>query len=275
MEIRVAHSPDSDDAFMFYALAADKLPTGIFRFTHTLEDIETLNQKALRGIYEVTAVSIHAYAYVAKKYVLLTSGASMGDRYGPIVVARQPWTAAEVRGKKIAVPGTMTSAYLALKLFQPAFEHVVIPFDRIMDAVQLGQVDGGLLIHEGQLTYARQGLHKTIDLGEWWYRSTRLPLPLGGNAIRKDLGTGHIREISRLLRGSIQYALDHREEALKHAMQFARDLDVKLADRFVEMYVNARTLDYGEEGRRSVQLFLDQAYEKALIPQRVPVEFAE
>lgn len=275
MEIRVAHSPDSDDAFMFYALAADKLPTGIFRFTHTLEDIETLNQKALRGVYEVTAVSIHAYAYIAKKYVLLTSGASMGDRYGPIVVARHPWTAAEVRGKKIAVPGTMTSAYLALKLFQPDFEHVVIPFDRIMDAVQLGQVDGGLLIHEGQLTYARQGLHKTIDLGEWWYRSTRLPLPLGGNAIRKDLGTGLIREISHLLRDSIQYALDHREEALKHAMQFARDLDVKLADRFVEMYVNARTLDYGEEGRRSVQLFLDQAYEKALIPQRVPVEFAE
>ncbi len=275
MEIRVAHSPDSDDAFMFYALAADKLPTGIFRFTHTLEDIETLNQKALQGVYEVTAVSIHAYAYIAKKYVLLTSGASMGDRYGPIVVARHPWTAAEVRGKKIAVPGTMTSAYLALRLFQPDFEHVVIPFDRIMDAVQLGQVDGGLLIHEGQLTYARQGLHKTIDLGEWWYRSTLLPLPLGGNAIRKDLGTGHIREISRLLRDSIQYALDHREEALKHAMQFARDLDAKLADRFVEMYVNARTLDYGEEGRRSVQLFLDQAYEKALIPRRVPVEFAE
>ncbi|HYK87693.1 MAG TPA: MqnA/MqnD/SBP family protein [Acidobacteriota bacterium] len=275
MEIRVAHSPDSDDAFMFYALATDKLPTGIFRFTHTLADIETLNQKALQGVYEVTAVSIHAYAYVADKYALLSSGASMGDRYGPMVVAREPWRPDELRGKKIAVPGRMTSAYLALKLFEPEVDHVVMPFDQIIGAVQRGQVDGGLLIHEGQLTYAREGLHKVVDLGEWWYQATGLPLPLGGNAIRRDLAAGHIREISRLLRESIQFALDHREEALRHAMQYARDLDEQLADRFVGMYVNARTLDYGEEGRRSVQIFLDRAYGQGLIPHSVRADFID
>ncbi len=275
MEIKLAHSPDSDDAFMFFALAAGRLPTGIFRFTHALEDIETLNQKALKGIYEVTAVSIHAYAYIADKYLLLPSGASMGERYGPMVVAREPWNHRELHGRRIAVPGMMTSAYLALKLFQPDFEPVVTPFDRIMDAVRSGHVDGGLLIHEGQLTYAREGLYKTADLGEWWFQTTGLPLPLGGNAIRKDLGAAHIRDISRLLHESIRYALDHREEALGYAMKYARDLDKELADRFVGMYVNARTLNYGEGGRRSVQLFLDKAYERQLIPRPVRVEFAE
>ncbi len=258
---------------MFYALAAGRVPTGRFHFTHTLEDIETLNRKAMNGVYEVTAVSIHAYATVWERYALLSSGASMGDRYGPIVVARQRWDSAELRGRKIAIPGTMTSANLALRLFQPDFDPVVVPFDRIIDSVLRGEVDGGLLIHEGQLTYARQGLHKIVDLGEWWHQGTGLPLPLGGNAIRRDLGPGNTREISGILRDSIRYALDHREEALRHAMQFARDLDTDLADRFVAMYVNERTLDYGEEGRRSVQLFLDKAAEKRLIPRPVRVEF--
>ncbi len=275
IEIRVAHSPDSDDAFMFYALAAGKIPTGDFRFTHRLEDIETLNQRAMRGEYEVTAVSIHAYAYIAEKYALLPSGASMGDRYGPILVAREPWNTTDLTGKHIAVPGTMTSAFLALKLFQPGFQHVVIPFDKIMAAVRCGDVDAGLLIHEGQLTYSQEGLHKVIDLGEWWHERTGLPLPLGGNAIRRDLGTGNIREISRLLRESIQYALDHREDALMHALQYARGLDAKQADRFVGMYVNRRTLDYGEDGRRAVQVFLDQAHQRGLIPFFVKAEFVD
>jgi 1,4-dihydroxy-6-naphthoate synthase len=274
IEVRVAHSPDSDDAFMFYALAAGKLETGAFRFSHKLEDIETLNQKALRGEYEVTAISIHAYAYIADKYALLPSGASMGDRYGPILVARERWEPSDLSGRRIAVPGSMTSAYLALRLYQPDIQHVIIPFDRIMDAVQRREVDAGLLIHEGQLTYAREGLHKIVDLGEWWHEITGLPLPLGGNAIRRDLGEDKIREISRLLRESIQYALNHRADALRHALQYARGLDGALADRFVGMYVNERTLDYGDQGRRAVQLFLDRAYQNRLIPKRVEVEFA-
>jgi 1,4-dihydroxy-6-naphthoate synthase len=275
MEIRIAHSPDSDDAFMFYALAKDALPTGKFRFSHTLQDIETLNRKALKGEYEITAVSFHAYVYITDKYILLPSGASMGDRYGPMVVARESWRQDELRGKRIAVPGTMTTAYLTLKLFQPDFEAIVIPFDRIMSAVQNKAVDAGLLIHEGQLTYASHQLHKIVDLGEWWNQITGLPLPLGGNVVRRDLGKENIREVSRLLRESIQYALDHREEALKYAMQFARDLDRATADRFVGMYVNERTLDYGEDGRRAVQLLFDRAYEAKLIPARILAEFAE
>jgi len=275
MDIRIAHSPDSDDAFMFYALAKDKLPTGKFRFTHTLQDIETLNRKALNGEYEITAISIHAYVYVADKYILLPSGASMGDRYGPMIVAREPWSQEDLKGKKIAVPGTMTSAYLTMKLFQPDFKAEVIPFDRIMDAVQNGTVDAGLLIHEGQLTYASHKLNKIVDLGEWWNETTGLPLPLGGNVIRRDLSREDISELSRLLRDSIQYALDHREEALEHAMQFARDLDVDTANRFVGMYVNERTVDYGKEGRRAVQLLLDRAFEAKLIPARIKAEFAE
>jgi len=275
MEIRIAHSPDSDDAFMFYALAKDKLPAGKYHFSHTLQDIETLNRKALNGEYEITAVSFHAYAYIADKYILLPSGASMGDRYGPMVVARESWKQDDLRGKKIAVPGTMTTAYLALKLFQPDFEAIVIPFDQIMSAVQNKSVDAGLLIHEGQLTYERHALHKIVDLGEWWNNGTGLPLPLGGNVVRRDLGKDTIREVSRLLKESIQYALDHREEALEHAMQFARDLDVSTADRFVGMYVNERTLDYGEDGRRAVQLLFDRAYEAKLIPSRIQAEFSE
>ena len=275
MEIRIAHSPDSDDAFMFYALAKDKLDTGKFHFSHTLQDIETLNRKALNGEYEITAISFHAYVYIADKYMLLPSGASMGDRYGPMVVAREPWSQEALRGKRIAIPGTMTTAYLTLKLFQPDFEAVVIPFDQIMNEVQKGSVDAGLIIHEGQLTYASQQLHKIVDLGEWWYQQTRLPLPLGGNVIRRDLGMEDIRDLSRLLKESIQYALDHREEALNHAMQFARDLDTKTADRFVGMYVNERTLDYGTEGRQAVQLLFDRAYEAKIIPKPIRAEFAD
>jgi 1,4-dihydroxy-6-naphthoate synthase len=275
MEIRIAHSPDSDDAFMFYALAKDKLPTGKFHFTHTLQDIETLNQKARWGEYEITAISFHAYAYIADKYILLPSGASMGDRYGPMVVARDAWRPEELSGKEIAIPGTMTSAYLALKLFLPDFQPVVIPFDQIMEAVQTGSVDAGLLIHEGQLTYAKHHLHKIVDLGEWWNQWTGLPLPLGGNVVRRDLGPDNIKEISRILRESIQFALTHREDALNHAMQYARDLDVETADRFVGMYVNERTLDYGVDGRRSVQLFLDKAYQAKLIPSPIVTEFAD
>ena len=275
MEIRIAHSPDSDDAFMFYALAKDKLPTGKFHFSHTLQDIETLNRKALNGEYEITAISFHAYVYIADKYILLPSGASMGDRYGPMVVARAPWSRDELRGKRIAIPGTMTTAYLTLKLFQSDFEPVVIPFDQIMSAVQNGTVDAGLLIHEGQLTYSSHQLNKIVDLGDWWNQITGLPLPLGGNVVRRDLGKEDTRELSRLLRESIQYALTHRAEALKYAMQFARDLDVNTADRFVGMYVNERTLDYGVEGRRAVQLLFDRAYEAKLVPARILAEFAE
>jgi 1,4-dihydroxy-6-naphthoate synthase len=275
MEIRIAHSPDSDDAFMFYALAKDKLPTGKFRFHHTLQDIEALNHKALKGEFEITAVSFNAYAYIEDKYILLPSGASMGDRYGPMVVARESQTLEDLRGKKIAIPGTMTTAYLALKLLQPDFEEVIIPFDQIMEAVEKGDVDAGLLIHEGQLTYADRKLHLIVDLGEWWFQLTQLPLPLGGNVIRRDLGKEDIKEISRLLKASIQYALDHRDEALEYAMQYAGDLDVATADRFVGMYVNDRTLDYGEEGRKAVQLLFDKAYEAKLIPKRIQAEFSE
>lgn len=276
MEIRIAHSPDSDDAFMFYALAKDKLPTGKYIFSHTLQDIETLNRKALKKEFEITAVSFHAYAYIADNYILLPSGASMGDKYGPMIVAREPMTPEDLRGRKIAVPGTMTTAYLILKLFQPDFEAVVIPFDRIMDEVKKGSVDAGLLIHEGQLTYASERLHKILDFGEWWDRLTDgLPLPLGGNVIRRDLGEENISEISRLLKESIQYALDHREAALDYAMQFARDLDTATADRFVGMYVNERTLDYGDDGRRAVQLLFDRAFEAGLIPHVTKAEFAD
>jgi len=272
-EIRVAHSPDSDDAFMFCALATGKLDTGDFRFTHTLEDIESLNRKALQGVYEVTAVSIHAYAYIHQRYALLSSGASMGDNYGPILVARDPLAPGDIRGKSIAVPGLMTSAYLALRLFEREFQPIVIPFDQIMSAVLQGRADAGLLIHEGQLTYTSEGLHKIVDLGEWWHESTSLPLPLGGNAIRRDLGAEAMTRVAHLLKESIRYALEHRREALEYALRYARDLDSAQADRFVGMYVNARTLDYGEEGRRAVTLLLDRAYEARIVPSRAKVDF--
>ena len=274
-EIKVAHSPDSDDAFMFYALANDKLDTGDLKFTHVLQDIESLNRRAFNRDFDVTAVSFHAYAYLADKYLLLPSGASMGERYGPMVIARQPMTLDELKGKLIAVPGTMTTAFLGLKLLAPDFRHEVVPFDKIIDAVTEGSVDAGLIIHEGQLTYQRTGLHKVVDLGEWWCERTGLPLPLGGNVIRRDLPPDVIQRTSALLKASIQYALDHREEALAYALSFARDMDEKLADKFVGMYVNELTLDYGEQGRTAVRRLLDEGHAAGIIPHKVDVEFVD
>ncbi len=275
MEIRIAHSPDCDDAFMFFALANNKLDTGKFHFSHVLQDIETLNRKALDGEYEVTAISFYAYAFISDRYVLLPSGASMGERYGPMVVAKGALSFDQLRGKKIAIPGTMTTAYLILRLSQPDFEPVVMPFDRIMNAVQQEAVDAGLIIHEGQLTYSDHNLHKVVDLGQWWHDQTGLPLPLGGNAVRRDLGKENIREIARLVKESIQYALAHRNQALEYAIQFSRGLDSKTADCFVGMYVNDRTLDYGEKGRKAVQLLLDRAYHGRMISSPVIAEFAD
>jgi 1,4-dihydroxy-6-naphthoate synthase len=273
--IHVAHSPDSDDAFMFYALASGKIDTEGLTYVHQLQDIETLNQRAMRGELEVTAVSIHAYAYLADSYALLPHGASMGDRYGPRLVARSPFSRADIRGKRIAVPGLMTSAYLALRLFEPVFEPVVTPFDQIEDAVADGSVDLGLLIHEGQLTFADRGLHLIQDLGEWWFGETGLPLPLGGNVIRKDLGDDLTRKISRHLRDSIAYGLEHRSAALDHSMQYARGLERSKADAFVGMYVNDWTLDYGEAGRRAVRQFLQRGVEAGIIPKPVAIEFVD
>ena len=271
--ITVAHSPDSDDAFMFYGLATNKIDTGDIRFEHTLEDIQTLNEKATRGVYDVTAVSFHAYAYVHDKYVLLPHGASIGEGYGPIVVAREPYKVGDVRKLKVAVPGTMTSAFLALRILEPEFEYVVVPFDQIIDAVRGGAADAGLLIHEGQLFYQRLGLHKVVDLGEWWKEREGLPLPMGGNVIRRDLGAETVARVSDYLRQSIQFSLDNRRDALAYAMQFARDMDTELADRFVGMWVNQLTLDYTERGRRAVQRLLDEGFERGVIPHRVGAEF--
>jgi 1,4-dihydroxy-6-naphthoate synthase len=270
--IRVAHSPDSDDAFMFYALAEGKVDTGDLRYVHELQDIETLNQRALRGELEVTAVSIHAYAYLTDRYALLPHGASMGDRYGPRLVSRAG-TNAGARGKRIAVPGMLTSAYLALRLFEPEFEAVVTPFDRIEDAVVEGEVDLGLLIHEGQLTYADRGLRLVADLGAWWFDETGLPLPLGGNVVRKDLGARLIVDISRHIHDSIAYGLGHREAALNHSMKFARGLPREKADTFIGMYVNDWTLDYGERGRKAVRLFLERGFDSGVIDRPVAVSF--
>jgi 1,4-dihydroxy-6-naphthoate synthase len=275
MTIHVAHSPDSDDAFMFYALASGKIDTEGLTYVHQLQDIETLNRRALRGELEVTAVSIHAYAYLADSYALLPHGASMGDGYGPRLVARSPLSRADVRGKRIAIPGLMTSAYLALRLFEPVFEPVVIPFDQIEDAVADESVDLGLLIHEGQLTFADRGLHLVQDLGEWWFGETGLPLPLGGNVVRKDLGDDLTRKISRHLRDSIAYGLEHRSAALDHSMQYARGLDRSKADAFVGMYVNDWTLDYGEAGRRAVRQFLQRGVEAGIIAKPVAIEFVD
>ncbi len=275
MIIHVAHSPDSDDAFMFYALAEGKIDTEGLTYVHELQDIESLNQRALRGELEVTAVSIHAYAYLADRYALLPHGASMGDRYGPRLVARQPMSRAEIRGKRIAIPGPLTSAYLALQLYEPDFVAVQTPFDQIEDEVIAGNVDLGLLIHEGQLTYADNGLHLIADMGEWWYEETGLPLPLGGNVVRKDLGDDLTRKISRHLRDSIAYGLDHRAGALDHAMRYARGLDRGKADTFVGMYVNDWTLDYGERGRKAVRLLLERGVAAGIIDRPVTVEFVD
>ena len=273
--IHVAHSPDSDDAFMFYALAAGKIDTEGLTYVHELQDIETLNQRALKGELEVTAVSIHAYAYISDRYALLPHGASMGDRYGPRLVAREPSIRSDVKGKRIAIPGPLTSAYLALQMYEPDFIPVFTPFDLIEDAVVNGDVDMGLLIHEGQLTFGDRGLHLVADMGEWWFAETGLPLPLGGNVIRKDLGAHLSRMVSRHLRDSIAYGLDNRVGALDHAMQYARGLDRSKADEFVGMYVNAWTLDYGDRGREAVRLFLKKGVELGLVTQPVHVEFAE
>ncbi|HSU94760.1 MAG TPA: MqnA/MqnD/SBP family protein [Gemmatimonadaceae bacterium] len=273
--IRVAHSPDSDDAFMFYALAEGKIDTGDLRYVHELQDIESLNQRALKAELEVTAVSIHAYAYLSERYALLPHGSSMGDRYGPRLVALTPMTRAEVRGKRIAVPGPLTTAYLALQLYEPDFEAVMTPFDQIEDAVVNGEVEAGLLIHEGQLTFGERGLHLIADMGEWWYQETGLPLPLGGNVVRKDLGDDLIRTVSRHLRASIAYGLEHRVKALDHAMQFSRGLDRGKADEFVGMYVNDWTLDYGDRGRAAVRALLERGVRQGLIDRPVSIEFVD
>ena len=273
--IHVGHSPDSDDAFMFYALAEGLVDTDDLTYSHELQDIETLNRRALKGELEVTAVSIHAYAYLADRYALLPSGSSMGDRYGPRLVARQQATLENASGKRIAVPGLLTTAFLALKLAVPKFEPVVVPFDQIEEAVMAGEVDYGLLIHEGQLTYGDNGLHLVADMGEWWFSETGLPLPLGGNVVRKDLGTELMGKISRHLRASIDYALEHRAGALDHAMKFARGLDRSKADTFVGMYVNEWTQDYGDRGRAAVRTLLDRGVAAGIITRAVTVEFVD
>ncbi|MEJ5173257.1 MAG: MqnA/MqnD/SBP family protein [Hydrogenothermaceae bacterium] len=274
MKIHVAHSPDSDDAFMFYALNTGKIDTRGYEFIDVLSDIETLNREALKGTYEVSAISIHAFPYVADKYALLSSGASMGDNYGPMVVARDQFDPSELKNKKVAVPGTLTSAFLALRLFEPNINYVVIPFDKIIDAVKNGEVEAGLIIHEGQLTYQDEGLVCIVDLGKWWYeRTSGLPLPLGGNVIRKDLGIKVMKEISEILRESIKYSLKHREEAVEYALKFARGMDKTKADKFIGMYVNDLTVDYGERGKRAIELFLKEAYERGFIDKLPQIEF--
>src|SRR5262245_2474125 len=273
MDIHVAHSPDSDDAFMFYALATHKIDTGDRNYIHLLNDIETLNRKALEGEYEVSAISFHAYAYMADKYALLSCGASMGNNYGPIVVSSKPISPESLAGKVVAVPGLLTTAFLALRLFAPDVKYEVVHFDRILEDVQRGKYEAGLLIHEGQLTYRELGLHKVVDLGEWWLERTDLPLPLGGNIVRRDLGAAMMSRSSADVQKSIRYGLEHRDEAMAYAMQFARGLDGQRADRFVGMYVNDMTVDYGPGGREAVRRFLDEAYTKKVIPNKVALEF--
>jgi 1,4-dihydroxy-6-naphthoate synthase len=273
LDIVCAHSPDSDDAFMFYALATKKVRSRILNLQHVLEDIESLNRKAQQGLYELTAISYHAYPYIADKYVLMASGSSVGDGYGPMVIStKSNMTPEDLKGKRIAVPGTMTTAFLTLKLFEPDFVHVVVPFDRIIQTVKDHEVDGGLIIHEGQLTYGKGGLHCVVDLGRWFKQKYDLPLPLGANALRRDLSPEVQAECTRLMREGIQYSLEHREEALNYAMQFARDLDPALADQFVGMYVNHHTQDGGEIVPQAAQKLLDLGYEAGLIPHKTTIE---
>jgi 1,4-dihydroxy-6-naphthoate synthase len=293
--LRLGHSPDPDDAFMFYGLARGKFPTGRYRFEHVLQDIQTLNQRAMKGELEITAISIHAYPYVADKYALTSCGASMGDQYGPMVIAPRPMKLAELKGKTIAIPGEMTSAFLAMQLCigrgeptvgspppslrrsvapsLPTFSYIVTPFDEIPQFVKDGKADAGLIIHEGQLTYERSGLSLVIDLGVWWQQQTGLPLPLGGNCIRKDLGQPAMQEVTDIIKQSIQYSLDHRKEAVEYALQFGRDLDRELADRFVGMYVNHWTLDYGARGREAISTFLRRGTEAGLVPDAGAIEY--
>jgi len=274
-DISVAHSPDSDDAFRFYGLATNKVRVPGMKFTHTLSDIETLNRKAREAFYDVTAISFHAYPYLQNSYALLPSGGSVGEGYGPMIVANREFTVEEIKTKKIAVPGRLTTAYLILKLFAPEIQTEVVPFDQIIPQILEGRYEAGLIIHEGQLTYDKSGLKRIVDFGTWWREETGLPLPLGGNAIKRDLGPELMHEVSVALKDSIQYALDHRDEALEYAMQFARDLDRQLASRFVSMYVNERTLDYGQEGRQAIARLLEMGYDRGIIPHRPRVEFID
>ncbi|HET6207797.1 MAG TPA: MqnA/MqnD/SBP family protein [Terracidiphilus sp.] len=275
-EISVAHSPDSDDAFMFYGLATNKVRVPGYRFSHTLCDIETLNRRAQNeAFFDVTAISFHAYPYVQQNYTLMGCGGSVGEGYGPMVVANRRFTVEDLHKIRVAVPGTLTTAYLALKVFNPAIETVTVPFDQIIPAILAGKFDAGLIIHEGQLTYSSSGLYRVIDLGVWWRETTGLVLPLGGNAIRRSLGVDAQKVISKALRDSIQHGLDHREQALEYAMQFARDLDASLANRFVSMYVNERTLDYGPDGRKAIRKLLDLGHERGIIPIAPLVDFVD
>jgi 1,4-dihydroxy-6-naphthoate synthase len=273
--VTVAHSPDSDDAFMFYGLATHKLETDGIKFEHTLKDIQSLNEDAKNGVFDVTAISFHAYAYVSDKYALLPHGASIGDKYGPILVSKEPRSADEISSMTIAIPGELTSAFLALRLYNPKFDYVVRPFDEIIDAVRNGEVDAGLLIHEGQLFYKQLGLDKVLDLGEWWHERTGLPLPMGGNAIKRELGPDLMKRVSRHLHQSIKYSMENREDALQYAMQFARDMAPEVADRFVAMWVNDLTLDYGERGKEGVRRLLTEGYEAGIIPNKVDIEFVD
>ena len=274
MDIHVGHSPDPDDAFMFHALANDKIDTGRYNFTHELQDIETLNQRAFTGELELTAVSLHGYAHLSDKYAICSCGASMGDQYGPMVVTKSKMTVADLKGKTIAIPGKLTTAFLTLQLLLgDSATYVEHPFDEILNLVERGEVDAGLIIHEGQLTYASQGLSLVIDMGVWWFEETGLPLPLGANAIRRDLGGEVMEEVTKYLKQSIQYGLDHREDAIAYAMKFGRDLDLEKTDKFVGMYVNDWTLDFGEVGRKAVGLLMDRGFEAGIIPERVKVDF--
>jgi 1,4-dihydroxy-6-naphthoate synthase len=273
-KIRIAHSPDSDDAFMFYALAKEKIPTGNFIFEHILSDIETLNQQAMKGTYEVSAISFHAFPQVAERYALLDSGSSMGDGYGPMVIARQPLNPKVISQKTVAIPGLLTTAYLALQLYQPKVKVKVMHFDKILPAVSQGDVEFGLIIHEGQLTYAKEGVHCVVDLGKWWKEKTGgLPLPLGGNVIRKDLGIQTCEAVSKIIKQGIQYSLDHRAQALDYALSFARGMDPSLADRFVGMYVNDLTVDYGERGRSALHRLFEEAVAAGLLKEKPPLAF--
>jgi 1,4-dihydroxy-6-naphthoate synthase len=275
VKISIAHSPDSDDAFMFYGLARGGVPVGELEVSHVLTDIETLNRHAQEGRHEVTAISFHAYPYVADRYALMPCGGSIGDGYGPLVVAREKRDPAEIARMTVAVPGTLTSAYLALRLFAPGVATRVVPFDRILDEVREGRAEAGLVIHEGQLTYGGQGLHKLLDLGAWWKLQTGLPLPLGGNAVRRDLGPELCARLTRLVRETVKHSLAHRKEALEYAMGFARGMDPAVADRFVGMWVNEMTVEMGERGRRAVELFLERGHEAGVIPRRVQVDFVD
>jgi 1,4-dihydroxy-6-naphthoate synthase len=275
-EIKIAHNPDSDDAFMFYGLATNKIRVPGLKFTHVLCDIETLNHKALHeAYYDVTAISFHAYPYLQDRYALMPSGGSVGEGYGPMIVSPKAYTIEEVKKLKIAVPGELTTAFLALKLFAPAIEFEVVPFDQIIPQVLEGKYEAGLIIHEGQLTYSKQGLNKIVDLGKWWKDLTGLVLPLGGNVVKRDLGSETMALVCKALKDSIQHALDNRQEALQYAMQFARDLDTQAADKFVGMYVNERTLDYGEDGRYAVEKMLDMGYRAGVIPKKAKLDWVD